>query len=241
MMQVALGGGSIGWDSVKAKLEKTDPDLIKIIEATFIVSPSGGGVRLGPNWGERHGDRIAPFRFEVVNRKTQKQCVLVIEESDDFEFTGRFKFTWEWSQKADQAEQPGVSQSATKTADKSPVEGQPSPSSGSPKNASASQPPAGMITAIRENGAWRFRVRVGTSGYNTSTSVKVTLNGKDIPSSLCTREPDSIFGLNESYMNVSLSDEIVKTGVLELSDSHRHSSGDEGTTRYTIPLADLTK
>ena len=97
-----------------------------------------------------------------------------------------------------------------------------------------------MITAIRENSAWRFRIRVGTSGYNTSTGVKVTLNGAEIPSSQFSIEPSFGFA-NETYMNVSLSDEIVKTGVLELWDSHRSNRGDEGTTHYTINLADLTK
>lgn len=127
LVQVALAGGSIAWEDVRAKIEKTDPELIKIIERTFIVSRVGGGVRLGPHFGDRQGERIAPFRFEVVNRKTKEKCVLVIEESDDFEFTGRFKFTWEWPQKADQAEQAGADQPATEPADKAPVKDQPSP------------------------------------------------------------------------------------------------------------------
>lgn len=129
MVQVALAGGSIAWDDAKAKIGKTDPELIKIIEASVIVSPSGGGVRLGPHFGDRQGERIAPFRFEVVNRKTKEQCVLVIEESDDFEFTGRFKFTWEWSQKAGQAEPAGADQPATKPEDKAPAVVQPSDTS----------------------------------------------------------------------------------------------------------------
>ena len=105
MVQVALGGGSLPWDAVKAQIVKTDPELIKIIEATFIVSPLGGGVRMGPHFGDRHGDIISPFRFEAVNRKSKEKIVLVIEESDDFQFTDRFKFTLERAKKADQAEQ----------------------------------------------------------------------------------------------------------------------------------------
>jgi hypothetical protein len=42
-------------------------------------------------------------------------------------------------------------------------------------------------------------------------------------------------------MNVSLSDEIVKTGVIELLDFHTSNRGDEGTTQYTVNLAELTK
>ena len=123
MVQCALGGGSLPWDAVKTQIVKTDPELIKIIEAMFIVRPRGGGVRMGPQFGDRHGDIIAPFRFEGVNRKTKEKVVLVIEESEDFQFTGRFKFTLEWPEKADQ---PGTGQPAIKPADKTPAVVQPS-------------------------------------------------------------------------------------------------------------------
>jgi len=125
MVQLALGGGSLPWDAVKAQIVKTDPELIKIIEATFIVSPQGGGVRMGPQFGDRHGDIIAPFRFEAVNRKTKEKVILVIQESDDFQFTDRFKFTLEWPEKAYQAEQPGAGHPASKPANKAPAEVQP--------------------------------------------------------------------------------------------------------------------
>jgi hypothetical protein len=114
-------------------------------------------------------------------------------------------------------------------------------SSGTRKKVSGPPPPAGMITTIRENAAWRFRIRVGTSGYNTWTSVKVTLNGAEIPSSQRSTEPTTIHSLNETYMNVSLSDESVKTGVLELLESRSSNRGDEKPTRYAVELSELTK
>jgi len=43
--------------------------------------------------------------YEIIpnakNQKTKEEVVLVIEESDDFEYTGQFKFTSEWPQKAE--------------------------------------------------------------------------------------------------------------------------------------------
>jgi hypothetical protein len=92
-VQVAHAGGSISWEDVKPRIAKSDPELVKIIERSFIVNKVGGGVRLGPQFGERQGERIAPYEFGAENRKTKAKCVLVIEESEDYEFTGRFKFT----------------------------------------------------------------------------------------------------------------------------------------------------
>ena len=92
-VQLAFAGGSISWEDVKIRIAKSDPELVKIIERSFVVNRVGGGVRLGPHFGERQGERIAPYEFGAENRKTKEKCVLVIEESDDFEFTGRFKFT----------------------------------------------------------------------------------------------------------------------------------------------------
>ncbi len=95
-----------------------------------------------------------------------------------------------------------------------------------------------MISAIREEGAWKFRILVGTYGANNSTSVKVTLNGKDIPSSLSSAVPNSI--PTASYMDVFLSDEMVKTGVLDLWETRNSDRGEE-TIHYTVHLAELTK
>lgn len=126
LIQVTFAWGSIDWVEVKSRVAKTDPKLLGIIERSFIVSPGGTGVRLGPLFGERQGERIAPYRFYAENRKTKEEVVLVIQESDDYEYSGRFKFTWEWPQKANQAEQAGGDQPATKPAGKPPVKDQPS-------------------------------------------------------------------------------------------------------------------
>ena len=90
--QCALAGGSISWDEVKLRIAKSDPELVKMIERSFIVNRTGGGVRLGPFFGERQGERIAPYQFEAEDIKTKVKCILVIEESEDYEFTGRFRF-----------------------------------------------------------------------------------------------------------------------------------------------------
>ena len=92
-MPAAWGGGSISWEDVRARISKSDPELVKVIEKTFEVNRSGGAVRLGRDFGERQGERIAPYEFGAKERKSAGPCVLVIEESEDYEFTGRFKFT----------------------------------------------------------------------------------------------------------------------------------------------------
>ena len=92
-IQCALAGGSISWDDVKSRISKSDPELVKIIETSFAVERVGVGVRLGPHFGERQGERIAPYEFGADDRKNKVKCVLVIEESEDYEYTGRYKFT----------------------------------------------------------------------------------------------------------------------------------------------------
>jgi hypothetical protein len=101
-VQSAIAGGSIGWEDVKTRIAKSDPELVKVIENTFTVNRSGGGVRLGPHFGERQGERISPYEFGAVEIKTKEQCVVVIEESEDYEFTGRFKFVKKSDETKDQ-------------------------------------------------------------------------------------------------------------------------------------------
>jgi hypothetical protein len=102
----AFAGGSIGWADVKTAISKSDPELVKRIEQHFKVNESGGGVRLGPHFGERQGERIAPYHFGAEDKKTHQRCVLVIQESDDYEYTGRFKFTREDEKEAPQPGEP---------------------------------------------------------------------------------------------------------------------------------------
>ena len=93
--QSAIAGGSISWDDVKARIAKSDPEIVKVIENTFVVNQSGGGVRLGPHFGERQGERISPYEFGAKEKKTKMLYVLVIRESEDYGFTGRFCFVKE--------------------------------------------------------------------------------------------------------------------------------------------------
>lgn len=114
-VQCALAGGSISWDDVKSRITKSDPELVKMIEHSFMVNKSGGGVRLGPFFGERQGERISPYEFGAEDRKTKEKCILVIEESEDYEFTGRFKFVKEPAENLKQeTQQDGGGQPATR-------------------------------------------------------------------------------------------------------------------------------
>jgi hypothetical protein len=113
-IQCVIAGGSIGWDDVKSRISKSDPELVKVIEKAFTVARIGVGVRLGVQFGERQGERIAPYEFEVENKKTKDKCLLVIEESEDNEFTGRFKFTMKPQDVKSQAEHGGGGQPATR-------------------------------------------------------------------------------------------------------------------------------
>jgi len=45
-----FAGGSISWEDVKARISKTDPELVTVIEKTFAVERTGGAVRLGPQF-----------------------------------------------------------------------------------------------------------------------------------------------------------------------------------------------
>ena len=112
LIQGAFAWGSIDWVEVKSRITKTDPPLVGMIGKSFVVSPVGSGVRLGPHFGDRQGERIAPYRFHAENRKTRMEVILVIEESDDFEYTGRFKFTWEWPQDGNREYQGGSGRTA---------------------------------------------------------------------------------------------------------------------------------
>lgn len=110
-IQCAFAGGSNSWEDVKARIAKSDPELVKAIERSFIVNRSGGGVRLGSQFGERQGGRIASYEFGAEDRKTKAKCILVIEESDDYEYTGRFKFVKKAVENEAHAEQASTTES----------------------------------------------------------------------------------------------------------------------------------
>ena len=124
----ALAGGSISWDDVKSRIAKSDPEMVKLIEHSFVVNRSGGGVRLGPSFGERQGERIAPYDFGAEDRRTHAKCLLVIEESEDYEFTGRFKFVKKpVDDRNQEREQAGSGQPATRSESKSEGNQNPNP------------------------------------------------------------------------------------------------------------------
>lgn len=83
LIESASAWGSVGWDEVKAEISKTDPKIVRVIEGNFIVKRIGVGVRLGPQFGERQGERIAPYEFAAVERKTGRKMYLRIVESED--------------------------------------------------------------------------------------------------------------------------------------------------------------
>jgi hypothetical protein len=89
----AYASGSIGWEDVKKLVNKSDVEIIKIIEKNFIVDAVGSGVRLGNRFGDRVGERISPYRFEATQRNTADRYFLEIAESSDFEFSGRYQFS----------------------------------------------------------------------------------------------------------------------------------------------------
>lgn len=91
----AHAGGSIAWDEVRVRISKSDSEIVKFIENNFEVNRVGGGTRLGHQFGERVGERIPPYDFDAVRKSTGEKYHLQISESEDFEFTGRYKFIWQ--------------------------------------------------------------------------------------------------------------------------------------------------
>lgn len=89
----AFAGGSTSWKVVRTEIAKKDPELVKVIERCFAVDATGSGRRLGPQFGERSAEIISPYEFRAENRQTKAKLLLTIEESEDYSYTGRFKFT----------------------------------------------------------------------------------------------------------------------------------------------------
>lgn len=63
--QVGLAGGSVEWAADALPLLKSHPGLLKTTTSSFDVSKTGGGMRLGRDFGADQGKRIPPFEFEA--------------------------------------------------------------------------------------------------------------------------------------------------------------------------------
>ena len=60
----SFAGGSITLDDLQSLLNQ-QPRLWKFYQDHFDISPHGGGMRLGKDWGELQGARVAPYEFEA--------------------------------------------------------------------------------------------------------------------------------------------------------------------------------
>jgi hypothetical protein len=87
----AFGGGSISWSEVVERINRSDPKLIEIIQKNFSVERVGDAVRVGYRVDPEHaGDRIPPYSFMAIQKDGGRKVVLEINQSPDFEFTGRY-------------------------------------------------------------------------------------------------------------------------------------------------------
>ena len=59
-----FAGGSITLDDLQPLLNQ-QPKLWRFFQEHFDISPHGGGMRLGKDWGELQGARVAPYEFEA--------------------------------------------------------------------------------------------------------------------------------------------------------------------------------
>jgi hypothetical protein len=68
--QVCWAGASIGWDEVSARLARSAPTLIKVINDSFDIAPTGGALRLSARSIDviegraGIGDRVPPYEFD---------------------------------------------------------------------------------------------------------------------------------------------------------------------------------
>jgi hypothetical protein len=102
--------------------------------------------------------------------------------------------------------------------------------------------PADLVSAVRENGSWRIRIRVGSSEPNAgSLLVRAAIKGKGLSIPVSIAGEAGLPNRGGSCMTLMLNDEIVKEGRLELWESRNGNPGEKGTVHYEIPLAELTK
>ena len=62
---LSFAGGSVTWKEVQEVLAKK-PKLKKLIEATFEIEKDGDAIRLGRQFENLGGLRIAPYRFKAT-------------------------------------------------------------------------------------------------------------------------------------------------------------------------------
>ena len=94
LLGAAHGMGTIAWGDIRARIARSDPELLRLIEKNFTVDPMGVALKLGPAFGKSAGQSVPPYDFDAVRKSTGDRYNLQIQESDDYEFTGRFRFTW---------------------------------------------------------------------------------------------------------------------------------------------------
>jgi hypothetical protein len=93
LLSHAFAGGSIAWSEAAARISRSDPNLVQIITKNFSVQRVGGATRIGSRVDpERAGERVPPYDFNAVRRDTGKEVILKIDQSPDFDFTGRYFF-----------------------------------------------------------------------------------------------------------------------------------------------------
>lgn len=96
-----FGGGSIGWEEVSARVTRSDPTLIKVINDAFDVSPVGGAVRLGPRSVDvmegraEVGTRVPPYDFECKPKGKPGPYSLLMTIDEGGRGEGRWHFTIE--------------------------------------------------------------------------------------------------------------------------------------------------
>lgn len=94
-----FAGGSIGWAEVSTRIARSDPNLIKVINDAFDVSPVGGALRLGPRSVDvvegkaEVGKREPPFEFDYKPKGTTGLFSLHMTIDEGGNGEGRWHFT----------------------------------------------------------------------------------------------------------------------------------------------------
>ena len=77
---LAFGEGSVSWNEIENQLEMV-PEIRAHLSKTLDIEEAGSGTRLGRHWGELHGARIGPYRFNAKPKGAAGgwQFALVVE------------------------------------------------------------------------------------------------------------------------------------------------------------------